>query len=770
MSTNTLRNHLGINGLCIFLVGAMLLSPLIPQAEGLPKGTIEFKPQYRPTLQVQRSSGEITIDGDLSDAGWRGAQPATNFTEHSPGDEIAPQVRTEAFVTFDSDNLYLSAICYADPDKVRATFSERERIFSDDNIGFFFDTYGDASRAYILNITPHGNQYDALWSAGSGEDGNFDFVFESAGKITDSGYQVEVAVPFSSLRFPNKPVQEWKFDFYRHHKREVHYSMSWATYDQNESCWPCQWGSVSGIEGVKPGKGIELLPSFVSHQSGAVTDDDDPVNSFNNGDFFGDLSLGGKYSISSDVIVEATYNPDFSQIEADASQIDVNETFALDFDEVRPFFQEGADLFRSNFRAVYTRSINDPEFAAKLSAKFGRTSISALSAQDERTASFVPFEEGSGFIPSGKSFTNIFAVRRSFGQSSHLRTIVTDRRFDGGGSGSLVSFDGTLRLSKSVSVKGQYMYTHTEEPDETRLDAYLPDSTFDHGKYTSAFDGESFSGAGSLVNFNYQPRSGFIDVYAYQRSATFRAENGFQPRNADRWFNSFYGYIFRPKGSIFHRITPSVNIRRIWNVDGLPKDETYALRTELNLRQAQGWIWTQYIVNNERFRGNEYNDLWSYSLVAGATLSQAFGFNAEWSFGNQIARSDQAVGRETFLGFSLDFRPTDRLLVQPSVVHIESHDINTDHEFFRGYIARSRASYQFSRELSLRLVTEYNDFAKNWSVDPLLTYRINPFSTFFLGATYDYDRYADSNSAVESYMTRLSNRQFFMKVQYLLQA
>jgi len=235
---------------------------------------------------VTRAPGQIIVDGDLSDPGWREVLSATNFTEHGPGEEVKPPVRTEAFVTYDDNNLYLAAVCYTDPDEVRSTMCEREHIFSDDNIGFFFDTFGDASRAYIININPRGIPYDALWSPNYGEDGNFDLVFKSAGTVTDSGYQVELAIPFAGLRFPNKPVQEWRFDFYRHHPREVHYSMSWAGYDQNEPCWPCQWGFVRGIENISPGRGIELLPSFVAHQSGSVTNYNYPDTSFENGDIW----------------------------------------------------------------------------------------------------------------------------------------------------------------------------------------------------------------------------------------------------------------------------------------------------------------------------------------------------------------------------------------------------------------------------------------------------------------------------------------------------
>jgi hypothetical protein len=728
-----------------------------------------FTPIFHPTLQVTRAPGQIDIDGNLSDPGWQGAQPATHFTEHSPGEEVRPCVETKVFVTYDDENLYLSAVCYADPGTVRASMCERERIFSDDNIGFFFDTYGDASRAYIININPYGIQYDALWSPGYGEDSNFDLVFKSSGTVTDSGYQVELAIPFSCLRFDNKPLQEWKFDFYRHHQREVHYSMSWAAYDQNDPCWPCQWGTVYGIENVAPGRGIEVLPSFVAHQSGEIVNYGDPDTSFANGDIFGDLSLGGKYAVSSDIIVEGSYNPDFSQIEADASQIDVNTTFALFYEEKRPFFQEGMDLFRTNFNAVYTRSINDPDFALKSSAKFGTTSVAALSAHDEHSPMIIPFEERSAYVPAGRSYTNMAAFRHSFGEDNHLRGVLTDRRFEGGGIGTLASVDGQMRLTKSLSLKGQFMATHTAEPDDDILSQYLPDTTFDNGKYTAAFDGESFSGTGGLAGFACQSREVYAYVRAYQRTPTFHADNGYQPRNGDRWTLGDFQYYIRPTKTILTRLTPGFSCGRIWDFNGLRKEEWLTATLNGNFRFAQSGFWTEVETRGERFAGVDFADIWSAAGEVWATPMPDVDLGGNVVFGHQIARSALAMGRELTLQTWADLRLLGRVLVEPSIIYTESRDIDTDKMYYCGYIVRTRLGCQVNREFSLRLVTEYNNFSRQWNVDPLLTYRINPFSTFYLGATYDYDRFDQVGPNHIDTMTTLSKRQFFLKLQYLFQ-
>jgi hypothetical protein len=728
-----------------------------------------FTPQYHPVLQVSRAPGQIEIDGDLRDPGWHGAQPATNFTEHSPGDEVKPPVETRAFITYDDDHLYLAAVCYADPAQVRATMCEREHIFSDDNIGFFFDTYGDASRAYIININPHGIQYDALWSPNYGEDNNFDLVFASAGAVTDSGYQVELAIPFAALRFPDKPEQEWRFDFYRHHLREVHYTMSWATYDRNEQCWPCNWGYVRGIRDVSPGRGIELLPSFVAHQSGNVTNTVYPDTSFFNGDIFGDLSLGGKYALTSDIVVEASYNPDFSQIEADASQVDVNTTFALFYDERRPFFQEGMDVFHTNFGIIYTRSINDPDVATKASATFGRTSVAVLSAHDEHSPMIIPFEEQSAYVPAGQSYTNMFAVRQSIGLDSYLRAVLTDRRFTDRGAGSLGSLDGRFRLTKSLSLIGQVMVTHTDEPDDEALSEYLPDTTFDHGAHTAAFDGESFSGTGGLAGLHYDSRSLWFYARTYQRTPTYRADNGYQPRNADRWVLGDMQYRLRPSGTILNFLSPGFSAGRIWNFEGLRKEEWIELQLSGDFRFAQSGFWTHYMRGSERLGGREFSKIWMAIGEVWAVPLPAVEGGVNINYGHTIARRQLQMGREIAVNAWTEFRPTARLLVEPSVIYTQSRDLDSDKLFYDGYILRTRVGYQFSRELSFRLVGEYNNFARQWNIDPLVTYRINPFSTFYLGATYDYDHFENCGPFENISQTCLSKRQFFVKLQYLFQ-
>src|SRR5690606_37098291 len=224
-----------------------------------------FVPNEKPRLEVGRAAGAIKIDGELDDAGWIGAAKADNFAEHTPGDKVRPPVATEVLVTYDAESFYLAFICYDDPATVRVTMRDRDEIFSDDYVGIILDTYGDAAWAYELFVNPYGLQGDLKMLSDGEEELTFDIVFDSRGKLTAQGWQAEVAIPFSSLRFPHRQVQEWRATFWRNRSRSSRERSTWAAIDRNEPCFTCQFGYLTGIEGAAPGSRLEVLPSLVGY-------------------------------------------------------------------------------------------------------------------------------------------------------------------------------------------------------------------------------------------------------------------------------------------------------------------------------------------------------------------------------------------------------------------------------------------------------------------------------------------------------------------------
>ncbi len=289
-----------------FLVFLLLSSPAASQDDKTEK---EFVPVYHPELTIRRAAGPIKLDGVLDDEGWKGAAKADNFAEHNPGDQTQPAVNTEVLITYDDKNLYVAWICYDDPDEVRASFCERDRIFQDDYVILMIDPYGEATYAYEIASNPLGIPGDLLFSSAHGEDISFSMIFETMGKITEFGWVVEMEIPFRSLRFPSKEDQVWRVDFWRNRPREVRYQYSWAAYNRDIDCWPCNWGTIDGISGIDPGKGLELIPTVDGFQTGSV----DYKCEIQNNDNEGEFGLWVKYDFTSKKYARVTINHEISQ-------------------------------------------------------------------------------------------------------------------------------------------------------------------------------------------------------------------------------------------------------------------------------------------------------------------------------------------------------------------------------------------------------------------------------------------------------------------------
>ena len=422
-----------------------------------------FIPNQKPSIRVPRIDGAVQVDGELDEPMWSQAVRATNFCEIEPGDQTKPSVETEVLLAYDTNHLYVGFIAHDDPSTVRASLRDRDLIFADDWIGLILDTYGDAAWAYELFMNPLGVQGDLRWTP-AGEDTRFDIVFNSRGKITADGYQVEVEIPFSSLRYPDVAEQSWKVTFLRTQPRDSRRQYSWATISRDEPCFPCQFGTLEGITGVARATKLELLPSVTGSQF-AARDAVTPGASLDSNDPDAELGLGVRYSLTSSLVADAAINPDFSQVEADAAQIEVNTTFALFYPERRPFFQEGGDLFSTWINAIYTRSIQDPAGAVKLTGRQGRTSIGYIGGRDEHTPVILPFEERSDILPdAGRSYSNILRLKQTFQEDSFVGLLGTDQRFSDGGSGSLLGGDGSYRFKRNYRVEAQGLASYISEP------------------------------------------------------------------------------------------------------------------------------------------------------------------------------------------------------------------------------------------------------------------------------------------------------------------
>jgi len=736
----------------------------------------DFKPNETPRLSIPLTDDPVIIDGELDDESWKHAAKAENFTEFIPNEGTEPPVKTTALITYDKENIYVAFICEDDSALVRASLTERDNMWHDDFVGIFLDTYGNSTWAYYFFSNPIGIQGDELFSSISGEDTSIDLIYFSEGKITSGGYQVEMAIPFSSLRFPDKNIQNWRINFWRTHPREDRTRYSWANMSQDNSCWLCQIGYLDGIENIESASSIDILPYIVGSQSGALADQDDQNSSFNNKDIKGTMGFNIKWAATSSVTIEGALNPDFSQVESDAGQIDINSTFALYYPEKRPFFQEGSDLFNTFQNIVYTRSINNPIVSTKLIGRWENSTLAFLSAYDEDTPYIIPLEEFSLNAYPGESLSNLLRYKYNYGENNHIGMLISDRRYDAGGFDNNTSFDALYRFWDNYQLEIQYTKSFTKESNDSTLTYYADDSSFNakfqdsrfgDTKYNPAFNGEEYNGDVSYFSIKRNARHWSFDLNFRQASPTFRAGNGFYTQNDSRFLNLWTGYTFYFEDNfLFNRIQPYFHTARFWNYDGLTKDEWIAPSLYMNLK-GQTDMEIGWIINSENYSRKQFNSINRFYLHINSRFSEEITLGAFLRYGNFIDRNDLVKGH----GFQAlemwsTIKPMVNFTFQPSWTYGELIRNDTDDFSFAGYIFRIRFNYQFSREASLRLISEYNNFSDRFALEPLFSYEVNPFTIFYIGMSQNQKNFK-KRWINEIYNWQATSRQYFMKFQYL---
>ena len=320
----------------------------------------------------------------------------TGFTQRNPHDGEGVTEPTDAYLGYDQKNLYVVFVCFDDPRQVRARLSSREDVYDDDQVEIMLDTFHDRRRAYAFQTTPLGVQWDAIWTEASREeetsahfDTSFDTVWDSRGKVTDRGFVVWMAIPFKSLRFPAAKQQEWGIILYRGITRKTEDTF-WPRVSYKVEGRLGQAATLYGLEGISPSHNIELIPYGLMRGYRAL-DTRDPANPyFQKATAQGQPGMDAKFVIHDRFVVDATANPDFSQVESEDPQITVNQRYAVYFPEKRPFFLENEDFFRTPLDLFFTRSIGDPSAGIRLTGKDGPYSFGLMAADDRSPGLAVP--------------------------------------------------------------------------------------------------------------------------------------------------------------------------------------------------------------------------------------------------------------------------------------------------------------------------------------------------------------------------------------------
>ena len=506
----------------MFLVLAALLSihlfDLLPGLYPQEKPGGKYPPAKNYT--VQKAVSRIKIDGVLEEEAWKYPEKIELPFEWMPGDNLPAPVSTECLVTYDRSKFYVAFKCFdPHPGRIRAHFMDRDSIDTfaqDDYVSFVIDTFNDQRRAFEFRVNPLGVQVDGIYSElESYEDFSWDTIWESAGRITQFGYVVEAAIPFNQLRFPRgKEVQTWGFEANRSYPRIDKHRLISHVRDRNKSCLLCQMNKLTGFTGISPGKNLEFDPTVTVSRTDKR--DDFPSGGLEAGKIKPGPGITAGWGITPNLTFNAAVNPDFSQVEADAAQLEVNTRFALRYPEKRPFFLEGADFFVTRLEAVFTRTIYDPLWGAKITGKSGKNVLGLFITQDRTNNLVFPSNQGSAvFSLKSDVFGGVFRYRRDVGKSSTLGFLYTGRAAEDYYNHA-AGVDGFFRLSKSSTLSFQYLHSRTDYPDTTARS---------YNQEQDPFDGDALS-----AFFLHRSRHLIFHLKYETLSPGFRADSGFIPR------------------------------------------------------------------------------------------------------------------------------------------------------------------------------------------------------------------------------------------------
>jgi hypothetical protein len=699
----------------------------------------------RDVLHVPRASAPITVDGLLEDPGWAGALRVDLSNEFRPAENLAAPVTTECWISYDDRVLYVAFRSHdPEPSRIRAHLSDRDSLFRDDFVGIILDTFGDDRRAFEFLANPLGVQADGVMNdVGNGEDFSWDAIWDSAGRITPDGYDVEIAIPFGSLRFPAAAGERsWGFQPTRSYPRTVRHQISLAPIDRNRNCFLCQSPRLAGFEGITPGRNVELDPTLTGHR----TDErpDFPSGAMERGKAEAEPGLSARWGFTPGLSLNAALNPDFSQVEADAEQLSVNTRFALYYPEKRPLFLEGADYFETPFRAVYTRTLADPSWAGKVSGKQGRNALGVIVAHDTETNLIFPGNQGSasGALGSGSDAV-IARYRVDVGKSSALGALVTDREGEGYHN-RLAGVDGVLRFNASEMVVFQAIRTSTEYPAalvaaERRNGVDLPEGEF----------------GGSVLAASYQHQSrgwnGWASYNDFGRG--FRADLGFIPRVDTREAEIGYQKNWWGKpGAPINQVQLGGVANRTEDHDGRLTDQTVAA-TLYAQGPYQSWL------NAEALRGKEYFDgkifdKWSGDFFFNIRPTGDFTCSLGGKLGDQVdygsPRGSPRLGRVVNLMPGMTY---DRGHVRLQLDHTYEALAIREGRLYRANLVQLRLAYHLNLRAFVRAILQYRAIRRDPRLDPppadgasaippesrgllsqlLFSYKVNPQTMLFVG-------------------------------------
>ena len=747
-------------------------------------------------MHIGNTSGSVKIDGRLSDGEWQGASKTQLSFVTFPYENTRPPVETLALVMADEENLYIAFDAQdPHPGQISASYRERDQAWVDDLVGVRLDTFGDGRLAYEFFVNPLGVQIDAIANEmAQSESTSWDAIWAASGTITENGFVVEMAIPFAILSFADEQEsQTWGLELLRFYPREHRYRIAHVMFDRNIECELCQFGKLGGIQHKTSGHHLNLVPSFVWGRSEQrIVQPSLPWQS--QADTIESLDL--KWHADTDLILQGTLNPDFSQVEADAAQLSINNPFTLFFEEKRPFFQENADFFTSNFNLIYSRTINAPDWGAKATGRINNHSFGLFNVQDETTTLVVPGNLGSQItVLDEQSNNTAFRYRYDQGQFLSLGWVTTLRRASEY-ENQLHAADVTWRSSPTDIWHLQIARSSTRYPDQfftafcfTQNCDEVIEQTCEFGRcpFSEAavrtFDQGRFSGLAYRLAYNHIERDWWFNFNHTNLKSGFRADLGFQDRVDNGQSLLGGGWHWYNQTGWWSQISVFADWDITHNDEGELLEKEWEGGIEINARNQSSFTFHMGTrdrtgprldqsriaidANSKRFR-QEFFTL-DYNTRPSPELG--LGINVQWGDEVDFANNRNAQFRQWQPSITWD--PNQHWQLSARAIHkqVDADGAN----LFDVTQWDLRFSYQHNIQSRLRLSVIYTDVSqepdnylffqvnersKTLSTQLLFSHEINPFTLLYLGYSDNYIQNDNLGSLKQN------QRSYFAKVSY----
>ena len=728
----------------------------------------------------------------------------SDFRQNLPGDGVPATEPTAAYLSYDDKNLYVAFVCRDQAGQVRAHLAKREATDQDDGVGVLLDTFRDFHRAYYFFSNPLGVQTDAIYTEGQGYDYSFDTLWDTSGRVLNDGYIVLFSIPFKSLRFSDGAEQTWGIALYRVILRKSEYDY-WPYITQRVEGLTQQFAPVGGFERVAPGRNIQLIP-YGLLASDHFLNQPNPPNPATppayRDNFEHRAGLDAKFVFKDALTFDVTLNPDFSQVESDDPQVTVNQRFAVFFPEKRPFFIENAGFFATPINLFFSRQIADPQFGARMTGKLGKWTLGTLVIDDR--------QPGLGFTSgpyATRAVGGVVRIAREFGRQSYIGGFASSRDF-ADTSNRVASLDARLKFSKNWVVDAQAVHTWTRQNTNAGLNClWFPQSSNGIG---------SQQGNALWLDASYTGRHFVFSTYYDDFSPNFCTELGFVNRIDIRQNYGFGGYFWRPEKSKVIDFGPTALEILDWNHAGILQDWQAAVGFQVDLTKQ-----TTFNISRgeayELFEGIDFRKH-STSISAATQPYKWLSFSARYIQGisENFFPAQTLVPFQPFLGntkrlnFGFTLRPSSRFRLDETLIYYRlgtragwtTPPFAPGQSVFNNYLNRAKLNYQFTKELSLRLILDYNatiantnlvDVQRNlggsdnpsgpiaptkqFTTDVLLTYLLHPGTAVYVGYNNGFSDlllHPGAAPGASPFVTaqgapnNTNSRLFFVKVSYLL--